>query len=99
MKLILVSAISLTLISGGAVAQTDCRTLGTLTHCFSPPAPQPLTGEQEKALRDALIQQERAVLAPLAPGPSITSCAAATRNAELARRWDLIKLVQGQCIT
>lgn len=97
MKRILLTALSLTLVSGSALAQPDCRTIGAVPHCFNPPAPQPLTEEQKRALQEAIIAQDRAVLAPLASGRSVTSCAAAIRNAEQAKRWHLVKLVQDQC--
>lgn len=75
----------------------DCRPLGKYIHCYNPPPATPMTAAESKAMHDRIVAEEREILAPVAAGFSSSSCASALRAAEVARRFDLVRLINRRC--
>ncbi len=77
-----------------AAAQTDCRKLGAVTHCFSPPAPMPWTAKDTAALNEKIFAQERAIVALIVGGKG---CDAAVQKASAEHRTDLVPILKNRC--
>lgn len=96
---ILVGLVACCGLAPDAAIAGDCRLIGKVMHCFSPPPAQVLSLEQHKQIQDRFIAQTRRIMSPMAQRGSAASCTSARASAAAEARYDLVLTLTKSCGT